>query len=76
MTPNTFDFDYEGGILILRLYFMNPRYSAVRISYRYGQEPDPETGEYTIPTEVERLCTLMTAVQILTTQFWAIKVGM
>ena len=76
MAPNTFYFDYTGGVLILRLYFMNPRYSAVRISYRYGQEPDPETEEYNIPTEVERLCTLMTAIQILTTQFWAIKVGM
>ena len=76
MTPNTFVFDYEGGVLTLRTYFMNPRYVAVKITYRYGQEPDAETGEYTIPAEVERLCTLLTAVQILTTQFWAIKVGM
>lgn len=66
----SFSFDYQGGKLMLRTYFIQPHYNSVRISYRYGNEDDGE-----VPYAIQRLCALMTAKQILNSQFWVIKVG-
>lgn len=69
INSNSFSFDYNGGRLFLRTFWRQPRYNALRISYRYGSED----GEP--PQAIQRLCALMTAVQILNSQFWNIKVG-
>lgn len=65
-----FSFDYNGGRLMLRTHFRQPRYDAIRISYRYGAEEGTEP-----PQGIQRLCCLMTAMQILNSQFWTVKVG-
>lgn len=64
-----FSFDYKGGRLMLRTHFRQPRYDAVRISYRYGG------NEEDVPPAIQRLCSLMTAKQVLNSQFWTVKVG-
>lgn len=66
---NTFSFDYDGGKLILRSPFFTMKGLGLRISYRYGST-DP------VPDAITRLCTLMTASQLLTQSFWIVKVGM
>ena len=65
----SFSFDYSGGKLFLRTYFLQPMYNALRITYRYGSED----GE--VPQGIQRLCSLMAAEQVLNSQFWVIKVG-
>ena len=75
MRSNSFSFDYNGGRLILRTFWRQPRYNAVRITYRYGGGEDSETGAEEVPYAIQRLCCLMTAIQILNSQFWVIKVG-
>lgn len=91
MVPHTFEQDCKGGRLKIRTLFggLDRKYDAVRISYRYGQAPDPDrpalvtNGVYdpdnglnvSCPEAIRRLCVLMTAVQILNTQFF-LKVGM
>lgn len=67
--PDSFHFDFNGGVLYLGTNFLQPRYNAVRISYRYGHTDEP-------PPAVQRLCCLMTAAQIINSQFWLIKAGM
>lgn len=69
LNSNTFSFDYNGGRLILRTYWLQPRYNALRITYRYGSEDEE------VPPAIQRLCALMTAIEILNSQFWVIKVG-
>ena len=69
MNSNSFSFDYNGGRLFLRTFWRQPRYNAIRITYRYGAED----GE--VPYAIQRLCCLMTAIQILNSQFWVIRVG-
>lgn len=69
MNSNSFSFDYKGGRLFLRTFWRQPRYNAVRISYRFGGT------EEDLPDAIQRLCCLMTAIQILNSQFWVIKVG-
>lgn len=65
-----FTFDYKGGRLILRTHFRQPRYNGLRITYRYGDEEGTEP-----PQGIQRLCCLMTAKQIINSQFWVVKVG-
>lgn len=69
LNSSSFSFDYKGGRLFLRTFFYQPRYNAVRITYRFGAEDE------TPPYAIQRLCALMTAIQILNSQFWVIKVG-
>ena len=60
--------DSEAGRLKIRSNLFQPRYDALRLTYRWGsEEPAPEA--------IRRLCTLMTMVQILQTQPFFIKVG-
>ncbi len=63
-----FWFDRHAGLLYLRRRVLTPRYSSIRISYRYGRD-EP------VPADIQRLCCLMTMVQILQTQPFFIKVG-
>ena len=69
MNSNSFSFDYNGGRLFLRTFWRQPRYNAVRITYRFGGDTED------LPAAIQRLCCLMTAIQILNSQFWVIKVG-
>lgn len=69
MMVNTFSFDYEDGRLIIRDPFFTMKGMGLRISYRYGSSEE-------VPAAIERLCTLMTASQILTQSFWMVKVGL
>lgn len=60
--------DSEAGRLFYRSNVFQPRYNALRLTYRWGsEEPAPEP--------ISRLCILMTMVQILQTQPFFIKVG-
>lgn len=60
--------DSEAGRLFLRSNIFQPRYNALRLTYRWGsEEPAPEA--------VRRLCVLLTMTQILQTQPFFIKVG-
>lgn len=64
----SFWFDYESGRLFLRTGVFQIPYNSVRISYRYGSDEDP-------PEAIRRLCSLMTASQVINMQTFAIKVG-
>lgn len=60
--------DSEAGRLFYRSNVFQPRYNALRLTYRWGsEEPAPEP--------IKRLCVLMTMIQILQTQPFFIKVG-
>lgn len=60
--------DSEAGRLFYRSNVFQPRYNALRLTYRWGsEEPAPEP--------IKRLCILMTMIQILQTQPFFIKVG-
>lgn len=60
--------DSEAGRLFYRSNVFQPRYNALRLTYRWGsEEPAPEP--------IRRLCILMTMIQILQTQPFFIKVG-
>lgn len=63
-----FRFDYVEGRLYLRTRVNNPRYNAVRVTYRWGDD-----GE--VPDAIRRLCTLMTATNVLNQQMFNIKLG-
>lgn len=65
-----FWFDYPMGKLYLRTRQWQPKANAVRITYRYGQE---DGGE--VPYGIQRLCALMTALNVLNMQAFNIKVG-
>ena len=64
----SFWWDYKGGRLFLRTSAFQTPYNAVRISYRWGSE-EP------VPDSISRLCSLMTASQIINMSVFAIKVG-
>ena len=80
--PNTFTIDYEGGRLLIRTFYggMTPMYDGIRITYRYGEVPPEGAGEYSVqgqvPDAISTMCALMTAKDILNTQFTLLKVGM
>ncbi len=60
--------DSENGRLFMRTNVFQPRYNALRLTYRWGsEEPCPEA--------IKRLCTLLTMIQLLQTQPFYIKVG-
>lgn len=63
-------FDYPYGKLYIRTRWMMQRYNAVRISYRYGSDIEE------CPDAINRLCSLMTASQIINMQMFNIKMGM
>lgn len=64
----SFFIDHHAGRLILRRRLLGPYTNSIRITYRYGST-DP------VPANVERLCTLMTAVQVVGQSVYDIKVG-
>ena len=66
---NIFWFDERGGRLFIRLRYLQPRFNALCISYRYGSEEPPPAG-------VKRLCNLIVASQVLNMDFYSVKVGM
>ena len=65
-----FWFDYPMGKLYIRTRQFQPRDNAIRISYRYGLE---DGGD--VPYGIQRLCSLLTANQVLNMQAFNIKVG-
>lgn len=82
LTVDTFSIDYTAGRLLIRSMWggYTPKYDSVRITYRYGRIPPVGAGEYMVqgqvPDAISTMCALMTAKDILNTQFWVIKVGM
>ena len=66
---NLFWFDERDGRLFIRLRYFQPRFNALCISYRYGST-DP------VPAGIKRLCNLIVASNILTMDFYSVKVGM
>lgn len=64
-----FWFDYPKGRLFVRTRRLQARYNAIRITYRYGNEGP-------VPYAIQRICTLMTAINVLNMQAWSIKVGL
>ena len=67
--PDNFWFDYAKGRLFLKTRRLQPKYNALRITYRYGSE-EP------VPEGIRRLCSLITAQQIINMQAFAVKVGL
>lgn len=67
--PDNFWFDYRKGRLFLRMRKLQPKFNALRISYRYGSEEE-------VPAGIKRLCCLLTAIQVLQSQAFLIKVGL
>lgn len=64
-----FWFDESSGRLFLRYRYLQPRYNSLCITYRYGsQEP--------VPAGIKRLCNLIVATNILSMDFYSVKVGM
>lgn len=63
-------FDYEDGRLFLRTMTCTPMDNAIRISYRWGEDPE------SIPDAIPRLCVLKTAMAVLDAQMYNIKLGM
>lgn len=70
-----FWFDYPAGRLFLRTKILQPKYNSLRITYRYGCNPDSD-GEEVIPMAINRLACLIVASNIITMDFHSIKVGM
>lgn len=71
--PNTFRtpvwFDYVMGKMYINTRPYQVKANAIRISYRYGSEDE-------VPEGICRLCSLMTAMNVLNMQTFNIKVGM
>lgn len=66
---NLFWFDEPGGRLFLKYRYLSPRFNAICITYRYGStEP--------VPFAIRRATNLMAAIDILTMDFYMVKVGM
>lgn len=70
-----FWFDYPAGRLFLRTRHLLPKYNALRITYRYGNDLDSD-GEENVPMAINRLASLIVAINIITMDFHSIKVGM
>ena len=62
--------DYPYGKLYIYHIITQTPYNSVRVSYRYG---DIENG---VPDDIQRLCCLLTASQVINMQAFNIKVGM
>lgn len=66
---NLFWFDEPSGRLFLKYRYLSPRFNALCITYRYGSsEP--------VPPGIKRLCNLIVASNVLTMDFYMVKVGM
>lgn len=63
-------FDYEDGRLFLKTLLCTPKDNAIRISYRWGEDPE------SMPDAIPRLCVLKTALNVLDAQMYNIKLGM
>jgi len=64
-----FWFDEKAGRLFLRYRYLVPRFNSFCISYRYGStEP--------VPAAIKRACNLMVAMNVMTMDFYSVKVGM
>ena len=80
--PNTFSIDHKGGRLTIRTLYggITPMYDAIRITYRYGLVPPEGAGPYNVqgqvPDAISMLNAYMTAKDIISQQFWVLKVGM
>ena len=80
--PNTFSIDHQAGRLLIRTFYggMTPMYDGIRITYRYGEVPKDPDNPYAVqgqvPDAISTMCALMTAKDILNTQFTVLKVGM
>ena len=66
---NLFWFDREEGTMHLRYRYLQPKKDSVCISYRYGSDAP-------IPAGIKRLCNLIVATDVLTMDFYSVKVGM
>ena len=69
-----FWFDYARGRLFLKIRPFQPKFNALRISYRWGAEPDDD-GDTGMPMAINRLATLIVASNIITMDMHSIKVG-
>lgn len=65
-----FWFDYHLGRLFIYSILTQTPYNGIRIAYRWG---DTDNG---VPDDIQRLCCLMTASQIINMQAFNVKVGM
>lgn len=70
-------FDYPMGKLYIRTRWFQQRYNGLRISYRYGiNTEDPEAPDYEeLPAGINRLCCLLTAIQVMNMNPFYIKIG-
>lgn len=73
-TANNFNFVNERGTLYLKGFLYSiARMERIRVTYRYGGEnetfTDAEGNKTTIPPDIEDACVLLTAVDILSTDF-------
>lgn len=69
-----FWFDYHAGRLFLKVRPFQPKFNAIRISYRYGMDPEDE-GSGGVPMGINRLASLIVASDIITQDIHSIKVG-
>ena len=75
LNRETFWFDYPAGRLFLRTRLLQPKFNALRITYRYGNDLDSD-GEENVPMAINRLASLIVASNIIIMDFHSIKVGM
>lgn len=75
LNRETFWFDYPAGRLFLKTRLLQPRFNALRITYRYGNDLDSD-GEENVPMAINRLASLIVASNIIVMDFHSIKVGM
>lgn len=82
LAVDTFSIDYNAGRLLIRSMWggYTPKYDSVRITYRYGRVPPAGAGEYEVqgqvPDAIVMMNAYMAAKDIVSQQFWVIKVGM
>lgn len=75
LNREAFWFDYPAGRLFLRTRLLQPKFNALRITYRYGNDLDSD-GEENVPMAINRLASLIVASNIIVMDFHSIKVGM
>ena len=66
---NTFWFDHTGGRMFIKRRVFMPAAQSMRISYRYG------TPEEELPSAINRLACLLTAIQVINMQAFNVKLG-
>ena len=75
LNMQSFWFDYPAGRLFLKTRLLQPKFNAIRITYRYGNNLDSD-GESDVPMAINRLASLIVASNIIVMDFHSIKVGM